>query len=354
MTRRLTRRKALWAGAGAAAVAGFAGHRVHAKRQEGWARAETAIAAPNAVPLQRFEIREPEKRRFGALEFRSGLVLTSPYVGFGGFSALAMLEDGARMLWLGDQGDWFEARVERGAERRLVGLSGLRTSPMMTADAPQMAFIGRYDSEGLTVAPDGFVYVSYERVHEIWRYDLLRKGLGAQAEEVAVPPAVKKLGDNKSLEAVAAAPDGHALAGKLVTIGERPSKAFARDANPAWVVPRPGFSGGFAFSLARIDDFDVSDAAFLPSGELLVLERRFRWSEGVAMRLRRIAAAAIRPGARIEGELIFAADMAHEIDNMEGLAVHREPDGATILTMISDDNFNWFQRNLLIEFRYLG
>ena len=40
-----------------------------------------------------------------------------------------------------------------------------------------------------------------------------------------------------------------------------------------------------------------------------------------------------------------------EIDNMEGLAVHRNAQGRTILTLISDDNFNRrFQRTLLMQF----
>ena len=38
-----------------------------------------------------------------------------------------------------------------------------------------------------------------------------------------------------------------------------------------------------------------------------------------------------------------------QIDNMEGMALHR--DGReTVITMISDDNFNAFQRTLLLEF----
>ena len=38
-----------------------------------------------------------------------------------------------------------------------------------------------------------------------------------------------------------------------------------------------------------------------------------------------------------------------QIDNMEGMALHR--DGReTVVTMISDDNFSAFQRTLLLEF----
>ena len=42
-------------------------------------------------------------------------------------------------------------------------------------------------------------------------------------------------------------------------------------------------------------------------GELLVLERRFSWTRGLAMRIRSVPLAAIKPGALVDGpELIFA------------------------------------------------
>jgi hypothetical protein len=44
--------------------------------------------AIQATPIAAFDIRDPSKTRFGALEFRGGLVLTSKYQAFGGISAL--------------------------------------------------------------------------------------------------------------------------------------------------------------------------------------------------------------------------------------------------------------------------
>ena len=35
---------------------------------------------------------------------------------------------------------------------------------------------------------------------------------------------------------------------------------------------------------------------------------------------------------------------------MEALSVHRGADGRVVLTLMSDDNFNPFQRTLLLEF----
>ena len=48
------------------------------------------------------------------------------------------------------------------------------------------------------------------------------------------------------------------------------------------------------------------------------------------------------------------ADLAYQIDNMEGIAVHRNARGETILTLVSDDNFSVIQRNLLLQFTLVG
>jgi hypothetical protein len=108
------------------------------------------------------------------------------------------------------------------------------------------------------------------------------------------------------------------------------------------------------FALRRSDDFDVSDCAIAPHGALLVLERRFSWARGVAMRIRSVPLAAIKPGALLEGPELIFADMGHQIDNMEGLALHRAADGAIVLTLISDDNFSPLQRTVLLQFTLTG
>jgi hypothetical protein len=110
--------------------------------------------------------------------------------------------------------------------------------------------------------------------------------------------------------------------------------------------PTPG-----QFSVRRTNDFDVSDAVLLPSGELLVLERKFSWLTGVGIRIRRIALKSVAPGAVVDGPSIFDADPGHEIDNMEGIDAHVTSEGDTVLTLVSDDNFSMIQRTLLLQFR---
>ena len=104
------------------------------------------------------------------------------------------------------------------------------------------------------------------------------------------------------------------------------------------------------FSVRRTEDFDISDAVLLPAGDLLILERKFSWLSGIGIRIRRIPLSSVAPGAVIDGPSIFEADLGNEVDNMEGIDAHVTPEGDTVLTMVSDDNFSMVQRTLLLQF----
>jgi hypothetical protein len=63
-----------------------------------------------------------------------------------------------------------------------------------------------------------------------------------------------------------------------------------------------------------------------------------------------VPVAAIKPGALVDGPQLIFADTGYEIDNMEGLSVHRDAGGALVLTLISDNNFWGLQRTVLLQF----
>jgi hypothetical protein len=113
---------------------------------------------------------------------------------------------------------------------------------------------------------------------------------------------------------------------------------------PAWA------AGKGSFEIVPHDGFDISSARFLPGGDLILLERRFAPATGIALRIRRIAGETIRLGALVDGDYLLDAGMTSQIDNMEGLAIHVDQAGRTILTLISDDNFSPLQRTLLLQF----
>ena len=135
------------------------------------------------------------------------------------------------------------------------------------------------------------------------------------------------------------------LGGTLIAISERGLDTAGNINGFLLGGPSPG-----SFAVKRSSSYDVSDAALLPGGDVLLLERKFSWTSGLTVRMRRLALGEIKPGATVDGAVLFEADLGYEIDNMEGLSVHRNAEGEIILTLISDDNFLPFQRTLLLQF----
>jgi hypothetical protein len=297
----------------------------------------------NARPIPSFDTRDRSRVRFGALEYRSGLILTSRFRGFGGLSGFRLDPKGERFIAVSDRGGWFTGRIAyRG--REMTGLDEVRAAPLLGPDGRPITARGWYDSESLAL--DGtLVYVGIERVQRILRYDFARGFTRSRGEDVPVPPAFRKLPSNKGPEALVVVPKDLALAGTLIALSERGLDADGNIVGFLIGGKTPG-----QFSLRRSQNFDVSDAVLLPSGELLVLERKFSWLAGIAIRIRSIPLRSLAPGALVDGPLIFEADLGHEVDNMEAIDAHVTPKGDTVLTLVSDDNFSMVQRNLILQF----
>ena len=312
------------------------------------ARNETFVTAPVSIdvkarPIASFDPRDRTHVRFGALEWRSGLVLTSAFPSFGGLSGIRLDPNGERFIALSDRGSWFTGRIVYSG-REMTGLADVEAAPMLGADGRPITARGWYDSESLAL--DGaLVYVGLERVNQVLRFDFSRGFTRARGEVAPMPPAVKRLPYNKGLEGLVVVPKGQPLAGTLVAISERGLDSQGNII--AFLVggPSPG-----QFSIRRTGHFDISDAALLSSGDLLILERKFSWLDGAGIRIRRIRLASIAPGALVDGPSIFDADLGQEIDNMEGIDAFVTADGDTVLTMVSDDNFSLLERTLLLQF----
>jgi hypothetical protein len=353
MSARIGRRRFLQyaaAGLSVASVPGAALAQTAVQRPPKQATAdEFSVTAPasievNARPIPSFDTRERSRVRFGELEYRSGLVLTSSFRGFGGLSGLRLDAKGERFIAISDKAGWFTGRIVYKG-REMIGLADVEASPMLGPDGKPITSRRWFDTEALAL--DGtLVYVGLERVNQVLRFDFSKSFTNTRGEPVALPPAMRRLPYNKGIEALVMVPKGNQpLAGTLIAISERGLDAQGNILGFLIGGKSPG-----QFAVRRSDDFDVSDAVLLPSGSLLVLERKFSWLSGVGIRIRRIALSSIAPGALIDGPAIFNADLGHEIDNMEGIDAHVTPEGETVLTLVSDDNFSLVQRNLLLQF----
>ena len=293
-----------------------------------------------AVPLS---LEDELADRAGQLIYRGGLELKATVAEFGGLSGLQVDAKGERLLAITDRGSWFTARMaqQRG---RLVGLSEAYLQPMLNI-AGQSLVSGQNDSEALAYLPGGKgVLVAFENWHRIWAYRgevnrSFRSVFGSIGVPHVMPAEFRAMPSNGGIEAMATLPDG-----SLLAISERAKNEAGF--NRAW-----RFSGGAVKELSYrgSDDFDPTDVTVLPSGDLLVLTRRFKRLSGVAVRIERIAAGDLESGV-LYGEQIAELKPPLSVDNMEGIAAVAGEGGGIAIYLVSDNNFSNLQRTLLMKF----
>ncbi len=249
---------------------------------------------------------------------------------FGGFSGLEMSADGGAFIAISDRGTIVAGRVERDA----TGITGitagapeaLELPPDGTADGPSA------DAEGLAISATGTRVISFEGdVPRLIAYG--DKG----ATVLPVPPAFASLGHNAGLEALAIDD-----AGALYTLPER-SGALTQPF-PVWKLAQGRWSQPFV--IARHGGFLPVGADFGPDGALYLLEREFN-GFGFRSRVRQLRIEA----DRILSERILLESAFGTFDNLEAIAAWQDETGAIRLTMLSDDNFNFFQRTEFVEIR---
>ncbi len=306
-------------------------------------------AAPEQIEVQardiaHFDRRNPDRKRFGALEFIGGIVLSAKYKHFGGFSGLHIATDGLTLTAHSDRGHWLRGRLKVEGDR-ITGLEHAEMAPMRGPDGRTLSARKWFDTEALTSDGENF-YVGIERANRILRYRIA-DGLNARGIPVQVPNGIRTLPFNQGLEALAFVPKGMPLAGSLLAISE-----LGLDENGNILAFILGGATPGIFTLRRIGSFEVSDAAISPTGHLIVVERFFRFVSGIHLRIRAIPLSAIKPGALVDGEVLMEADGSFEIDNMEALSITKGADGRILLTLLSDDNFNFFQRTVLLRFAW--
>ena len=301
-----------------------------------------------ARPITSFTRGLSTEKRFGKLEFRGGLVLSSSASIFGGLSGITIDPDGKRFMAVSDETGWLAAEIVYSGTAP-SGLRQVRMGPIRGVAGRALDKKRDLDAEAIALLDGdltrGTVLIGFERNHRIGRFPVVDGVLQNPVGYLKLPPEAKRMRTNKGFEAVAVM-QGGPHKGSVIAFSERFPDNPAQHTGWLWVKGEPQRLGFF-----DIGEFEVTDATSLTDGTLLILERRFRWTEGVKMRIRRFAPGEVKPGAVMQGDTLIDADMASEIDNMEGLTWHRAATGEIVLTLISDDNFNHFlQRTLLLQF----
>lgn len=252
---------------------------------------------------------------------------------FGGISAISVAEDGSHFVAINDRSVFFSTQVSRNGADQIIQIKTAPSQRLRDKDGKEYSPY-RGDTEGMAVAKDGTVFVSFEQYARITAFSSLTS-LGALLPR---PPAFYAMHRNASLESVAIDADG-----TLYTLPERPvgrAAAFPvyRFRNGLWDQP---------FSLPRRGFFLAVGADIGPDGRFYLLERQFYGLSGFASRVRRFG---MGPnGITSEETLLQTRPGQH--DNLEGLSVWRDKSGSLRLTMISDNNFLFLQRTEIVEYR---
>lgn len=295
------------------------------------------------LQIDRFRLGSDETR-FGPLEFVGGFEMRSPQGRFGQLSSMRFLTPGEDFIGVADHGYWFFGTIERDGDQVPIGMSAFSMQRMQGADGEPILDKHYADAEGLSVH-DGIATVTFERAHRVEEFALRPGAMGPPLRSVDFLIPRGELRYNGGIETVAQAQEESHLEGARLVVAER---SVDPDGNLFAAILEGPERG--PLRVARSDGFDVTDGVFLPGGDLLLLERRFRLPHGVAMRIRRIEGDTIRMGALVDGRVLYEANMTHQIDNMESIDWWRRDDGALVLALMSDDNQSVLQRTLYLEF----
>lgn len=290
-----------------------------------------------------------DTKRFGKLTFLGGLELIASDRKIGGLSGLLSLDNGNRFLAVTDNGHWVSGTIDQSEDSKPLGISDVRYSHLRGSDGKTLRARWGHDTEALALSPSG-LYVTAETKNAIYRFPWpISGGQERMIGELSLPEDIRALPRNAGLEALASGPENGPLAGQLIAISET-AKSDAHGFAGYIIGPE----GTSSFTINRHDRFDATDAAFLPDGDLILMERRFNLRDLIGLRLRRFAGADIKPDAVLEGEVLLEADFDYQIDNMEALAIHQNAAGETILTLLSDNNRSILQRTVFLRFRLEG
>jgi hypothetical protein len=250
----------------------------------------------------------------------------------GGLSGLVMDADGLGFIAVSDRRHFFEGRFRRDAEGRIDGVEDVTVTPVTGQDGQRLRRRA-LDTEGLARAPDGRLWLSLEDPAQIARF----RAPAAGGVLIDVPAAFGQMARNASLESVAVDDRGRVL----VIPEDTPD---GRSDFPVWRRDDTGWQ--MAGTVPRNGGFLVADAAVGPDGRLYVLERAFHGVFGFQSRLSRLE---LGEGIGLQEVLVTSGIGQH--DNLEGLSVWRNAAGELIATMVSDDNFRFFQTTEIVEYR---
>lgn len=271
---------------------------------------------------------------------REGLwEITSPYMDFGGYSAMFVL-GGDRLQLFSDRGSRLVIRLPTAVtpDSPVSPDTSLLTRPFASVQdiGP---FSDRYaDIESATRDPaTGEYWLGFENFNAVAKYDAANNFIAA-----VQPPEMRNWPVNSGAEAMVRLNNGHFL-----ILPEHRGQGVLFFGDPT----HKGRTQTFAFHLP--DPYYATDMAALPDGRVLILARGLEWGlPPFTARLYLADPADIAPDAVWTPQLVAKLDALLPRENYEALAVVPQDDGSLVLWIASDDNLAALQRTLLARLRW--
>ena len=251
---------------------------------------------------------------------------------YGGFSGLIIRNAGTEALIVTDKSFFFVLELRRDDNDILTGYSVIKKGRILSSKGEHLN--GRNtDSESIAMDANNNYYISFESNHRI----MMHKEVEGKGIFVPKHPMFRKLSVNKGIEALAIDNEN-----RLIAIPEKPPLGISdvpifRLQNNKWEI----------IKYVKIEDnFLVTDAEILPMGLLLILERKFSWTQGFKTRFRLIS---LDKFDNTEPIIVFTST-ANQFDNLEGMTFWKDKKGEMRILTVSDDNFHPLQQSEIREF----
>ena len=251
---------------------------------------------------------------------------------YGGFSGLLINNAGTEALVVTDKSFFFVLELRRDDNDFLTGYSVIKKGRILSSKGEHLN--GRNtDSESIAIDGNNNYYISFESNHRIMMH------AEVEGKGIFVPkhPMFRKLSVNKGIEALAIDNEN-----RLIAIPEKPPLGMSD-------IPlfRLQYDKWEIIKYVKIEDnFLVTDAEILPMGLLLILERKFSWTQGFKTRFRLIS---LDKFDNTEPIIVFTST-ANQFDNLEGMTFWKDKKGEMRILTVSDDNFHPLQQSEIREF----
>jgi hypothetical protein len=183
--------------------------------------------------------------------------------------------------------------------------------------------------------PNGELLVSFERDHRVWRYDREGRWLG----ERVIPDF--SFTENEGMEGIR---EWGGVGDDFVAAGEN-GGLWRCGASSCWMTMQP------AEALLTDADLRITSLAIDHAGSPWALQRAYHSDRNTnTIAISALGVTGGPPHSGLDWYPVATFTAPATVDNFEGIAAVRRPDGGVRLYILSDDNFNPGQRTLLLAF----